>query len=129
MTIGDVAAAFPFCVLDGERVVNYAVNGKDLVVFFKPGTRSALDSLLIGDSQEIGSTGVFDADLDGRKLTFRREADTFVDNETASVWNILGKAISGPLSGNQLSAVIHDNTFWFAWGSFKPETKIYQGLG
>ena len=129
LTIDDVAAAFPFSILDGERVVNYAVNGKDLVVFFKPGTRSALDGLLIGDSQEIGSTGVFEANLDGQKLTFRPEGDTFVDNETGSVWNILGKATGGPLAGNQLTPIIHDNTYWFAWGSFKPDTKIYQGLG
>ena len=129
LTIDDVAAAFPFTVLDSERVVNYAVNGKDLVVFFKPGTRSALDGLLIGDSQEIGSTGVFEANLDGRKLTFRRDADTFVDNETGSAWNILGRATGGTLAGNQLTPIIHDNTFWFAWGSFKPDTMIYQGLG
>ena len=129
LTIDGVAAAFPFTILDSERVVNYAVNGTDLVVFFKPGTRSALDGLLIGSSREIGSTGVFESNLDGQKLTFRSEDDTFVDNETGSVWNILGKATGGPLSGKNLTSIIHDNTFWFAWGSFKPDTKIYQGLG
>ena len=103
------------------------MGGQDLVVFFKPGTRSALDGLLIGDSREVGATGVFDSNLDGRKLTFRAEGDTFVDNETGSVWNILGQATEGQLAGTQLMPIIHANHFWFSWGAFKPDTKIYQG--
>ncbi len=127
VAIGDAAAAFPFSILEKERVVDYIVGGQDLVVFFKPGTRSALDGLLIGDSREVGATGVFDSNLDGRKLTFRAEGDTFVDNETGSVWNILGQATEGQLAGTQLMPIIHANHFWFSWGAFKPDTKIYQG--
>ena len=41
--IGEVSAAFPFPVLETKLVVNYKVNGTDVVVFFKPGTVSALD--------------------------------------------------------------------------------------
>ena len=52
VNIGEVDAAFPFTTLNEERVVNYTVAGQDLVIFFKPGTRSALDQLLIGDSRE-----------------------------------------------------------------------------
>ncbi len=127
LTIGDAAAAFPFSILERERVVNYTVGNQDLALFFKPGTRSALDGLLIGDSREVGATGVFDSNLDGRKLTFRAEADTFIDNETESVWNILGQATEGPLAGTQLRPIIHANHFWFSWGAFQPDTKIYQG--
>jgi len=127
VAIGDAAAAFPFSILEKERVVDYIVGGQDLVVFFKPGTRSALDGLLIGDSREVGATGVFDSNLDGRKLSFRAEGDTFVDNETGSVWNILGQATEGQLAGTQLMPIIHANHFWFSWGAFKPDTKIYQG--
>ena len=65
--------------------VNYNVGGQDLAVFFKPGTLSALDGLLIGDSDDIGATGLFDAELDGRKLTFRLEGDSIVDNDTESL--------------------------------------------
>ena len=127
LTIGDVAAAFPFSILEKERVVNYTVGNQDLAVFFKPGTRSALDALLIGDSREVGATGVFDSNLDGRKLTFRAEGDTFVDTETESVWSILGQATEGQLAGKQLTPIIHANHFWFSWGAFQPDTKIYKG--
>ena len=127
VNIGEVDAAFPFTTLSEERVVNYTVAGQDLVVFFKPGTRSALDQLLIGDSREVGATGIFDAELDGQKLTFRAEGDKFVDNETGSTWSLLGQAIEGPSAGQQLTPIVHANHLWFAWAAFKPDTLIYQG--
>jgi len=104
-----------------------------VVVFFKPGTRSALDDLLIGKSDEIGATGVFATNLDGQKLTFLADGDTFidnetetVDNETETVWNILGQATKGQLAGKKLTPVVHANHFWFSWGAFKPDNKNYQ---
>ena len=127
VNIGEVDAAFPFTTLSEEKVVNYTVAGQDLVVFFKPGTRSALDQLLIGDSREVGATGIFDPELDGQKLTFRAEGGKFVDNETGSTWSILGRAIEGPSTGQQLTPIVHANHLWFAWAAFKPDTLIYQG--
>jgi len=129
VTIGDEDAAFPFSILQKERVVHYTVGGQDLVVFFKPGTRSALDGLLIGDSAEVGATGVFDVNLEGQTLTFRADGDNFVDDETGSFWTILGQATQGPLAGKKLTPIVHANHFWFSWGAFKPDTKIYQGAG
>ena len=129
ITIGDADGVFPFKVLEQEPVVNYNVGETDLVVLFKPGTRSALDDRLIERAQEVGATGVFEATLDGRKLTFRADGNSFVDNETGSTWNILGRAVPGPLSGASLTPIVHANHFWFAWGVFKPDTKIYQGGG
>ena len=70
---------------------------------------------------------MFDPNLDGRKLNFRAEGDAFIDNETESVWNILGEATDGQLAGEQLTPIIHANHFWFSWDSFKPDTRIYQG--
>ncbi len=127
VTVGEVDLAFPFSVLEKERAVNYSANGRDLVVFFVQGTLSALDRSSIQDSREVGSTGVFDPNLDGQKLTFRPEGDAIVDNETGSVWNILGEAVEGPLSGKRLTPVVHANHFWFSWAAFKPDTLIYQG--
>ena len=86
VTIGDEDAAFPFSILENEQVVRYTVNGQELVVFFKPGTSSALNRSSIEDSRDVGATGVFDAHLDGRKFTFRADGDIIVDNETGSVW-------------------------------------------
>ena len=127
--IGDVSAAFPFPVLETERVVNWPVNGTDVVVFFKPGTVSALDRALMIDSNDIGSTGIFDADLNGQKLTFSLKDEEFVDDQTGTVWSILGEGIEGEMAGETLTPIVHGNHFWFAWGAFNPDTLSYHGKG
>jgi hypothetical protein len=124
---GEVDAAFPFSTLEQERVVNYQVGDRDLVVFFQPGTQSALDDRLIKGSREIGATAVFDSRIGDRTLTFKLEGDQFVDNETGSTWNLLGAAVAGPLSGTALAPIVHADHFWFAWAAFKPDTLIYPG--
>ena len=110
-----------------KGTVNYNVEGTDLAVFFKPGTLSALDSRNIADSNEIGAAALFEANLDGTKYTFKNDGDKIVDEETGSVWSILGEAIEGLLAGKKLTPVVHTNSFWFAVAALKPDTKIYQG--
>ena len=118
--------AFPFTILEKERVVSYAGDEEELVVFFVPGTLSALDQSAIGRSRDVGATGVFDPVLDGQWLSFAVQGESIVDNETGSVWNGLGQATEGPMSGSRLTLIVHASHFWFAWGAFKPNTIIYQ---
>jgi hypothetical protein len=129
VTVGDVDVAFPLSVLEEDGVINYAVNGQDVAVFFKEGTASALDRSSIASSRDVGATGVFDPNVDGQKLTFRTDGDRIIDNETGSVWNILGQAIEGSLSGTELTSIVHADHFWFAWAAFKPDTIIFQSMG
>ena len=129
VSINDANIAFPFLILEQEVVVNHNVGGQDLAVFFKKGTASALDASSISQSRDVGATGVFDPNLDGRKLTFRAEGAKIVDQETGSEWNILGKAVNGELAGSALDPIVHGDHFWFAWAAFKFDTKIYQGAG
>ena len=129
VTIGDVDAAFPFSTLGKEGAVNYMVNGRDVAVFFKSGTTTALGDVSIRDSRDVGATGVFDPILDGQKLAFRVHGESIVDVETGSVWNILGEAVEGPLAGKKLAPIVHADHFWFSWAAFKPDTKIYMGSG
>ena len=124
--------AFPFPILEEERAINYAANGRNITVLFQPGAASALDRPRIADSRDVGAAGVFDAVLNGQTLTFQyRESGTanggFVDQQTGSVWNILGQAIAGPLTGQSLTPIVHGSHFWFAWAAFAPETRIYGG--
>ena len=127
ITIDGVDYAFPFSVLAEEGAVNYPVNGVDVAVFFQFGTSSALDGPYIELSRDIGSAAVFNAVLNGRKLTFSAAGSGFTDAETGSTWNILGEAIDGPLTGERLTKIVHSDHFWFAWAAFKPDTLIYQG--
>ena len=127
VSMGDDSVAFPFSILEDEAVVHYSIGEQELVVFFEPETRSALDIGSAQSGRKVGSTGIFDPDLDGQRLAFRAEGDGFVDTETGSVWNIQGKAIEGPLAGSVLTPIVHAVHFWFAWGAFMPDTMIYQG--
>lgn len=119
------SAAFSFAALREKRVIAEQVGGTPVVAFWAPGTASAVDNSRIAKGRDVGSSGVFDRRLDGRTLRFNADGDgKFRDRETGSTWNILGRAIAGPLTGKQLTEIIHGNHFWFAWGAFKPETRI-----
>jgi hypothetical protein len=131
ININDVDGAFLYSIIATERVVNYNLGGEDVVVFFEPGMRSALDRMFLTDSSEVGATGVFAPTANGQQLTFRLEGNVaegvLMDNETGSTWSILGRAVAGPLEGTQLDRVVHQDHFWFAWAAFKPDTLIYEG--
>ena len=124
VTIGNDSAAFPFTFLEAEGVVDHSLGGEDLVVFFKPGARSALDQRSIADSREVGSTGIFLREVDGQSLTFHANGADLVDQETGTRWNIFGQGVSGALAGQQLTPVPHANHFWFAWAAFRPDTAV-----
>jgi len=121
-----VDVAYPYPVLAESSVINDSQGEHDLVVFYMPGTSSALGAGEIARGADVGATGVFDPVLDGKKLVFERKGSTIVDTKTGSTWNILGQAISGPLKGQSLKPIIHGDHFWFAWAAFKPDTIIYQ---
>ena len=74
VTLGDEAVAFPFSSLAEEGVVHHTLNGQEMVVFFSPGVRSALDQPSIADSRRVGATGVFLRELEGQTLTFTSES-------------------------------------------------------
>lgn len=118
--------AYPYSVLSARGVINDEQGSQPLVVFHKPGTVSALGAAQIAAADDVGATGVFNPVVDGQRLTFTRQGDVFVDNETGTTWSIVGQAVEGPLAGTQLEPIIHGDHFWFAWAAFKPETVIYQ---
>lgn len=129
VSVNGVDAAFPLGILQEEKVINYTVGGRDIVALFKFGAASALDAASIAGSRDVGSAAVFDANLNGRKLTFGVEGNRIVDAETGSVWSILGSALEGELTGESLTPLVHGNHFWFAWAAFKPNTLLYEGTG
>ena len=124
LNIGDTPVAYPFSLLNSTPVINDSVAGTDITIFYAPDTQSAFLGMFASDSPIVGSTGVYDPNLNGRRLTFKSEDGSIVDEQTGSVWNIFGEATSGPLAGSALSPVIHANHFWFAWRAFYPDTLV-----
>ena len=108
--------------VDGVRAVR--VGGREMTVWWLPGTRSSLDGFAVGEGREVGTTAVFDPVVDGRSLTFQSRDGEIVDAQTSSTWNALGKAVQGPLAGTELRPVRHTTTFWFAWSGFHEDTRV-----
>lgn len=113
-------AAYPFSVVAEQKVVEDTVGGEPIVVFHQPGVDSPFSAT------DVGAASVFAPTLDGTTLKFKVNDDgTIVDTETESQWNVLGRAIAGPLEGKQLQSIVNGNHFWFAWAVFKPETRVF----
>ncbi|MFH0916496.1 MAG: DUF3179 domain-containing protein [bacterium] len=120
------AAAYPNTVLQEIGVVNDAVGGVEVVVFWQPGLASALDSDSISEGQDVGANGVFERTLNGQTLSFTMSGAGITDDQTGSTWNILGEATGGSLVGQALAPVVKVDHFWFSWAAFRPDTRIYQ---
>ncbi len=118
--------AIPLVTLQEQQVIHTVVAKEDIVVWWIPGTNSALNLHDIVFSVDVGSVGVFSPNINGRQLRFRPDGPMFVDEQTGSRWNILGQAIEGPLTGTKLQPIEHLDTFWFAWAAFWPDTVIYR---
>ncbi|MEX0664478.1 MAG: DUF3179 domain-containing protein [Acidimicrobiia bacterium] len=122
---GDAAVALTFKHLRKQRVAELDLDGP-VVVWLVPGTASSLDDTSVAGGADVGATGAFEPVVDGRDLHFMplREEGLFRDTETGSTWDVLGRAIDGPLVGRSLTPVVHVDTFWFAWAAFQPDTRI-----
>ena len=125
VTIGDSRVAYPFSSLREKRVIHDVVDDEPLVVFWAPGTASALDRDQIAEGRDVGSSGVFRATLGTREMSFEAvDGGHFTDRDTGSTWDVTGRAIRGPLTGRRLEAVPHGDYLWFAWAAFRPDTEI-----
>lgn len=124
--VGGDPIAYPFASLAEEIVINDTVGGKDVVAFWQPGATSALDRASIDDSRDIGMAALFERELDGDVLTFSLDDnDAIIDDQTGSMWNVFGTAISGELEGSQLQAELAAPHFWFAWAAFVEDSPVY----
>lgn len=126
ITVGSDSVAVRRALVAGAGVVPLMVGGRDVVVLHQPGQSSALDTGRIADGQEIGSIGVFRPTIRGRSLTFAIRCERVVDVQTGSTWSVLGEATSGQHAGSRLPAVVHLDTFWFAWVGFHPDTRLVE---
>lgn len=105
-------------------VVEVTIDGQPLVVWHRPGQVSALDDERIARGRDVGTVAVFEPVVTGRRLHFVVSGNGFADRETGSRWNVLGNATAGPLKGRRLPARQHLDTFWFAWVTFHPDTRV-----
>jgi len=115
-------------LIDGvASVTNSEVGETPVVIMWKAGQSSALESDLIAGGLDVGSGGVFSPVVDGLRLTFTADDGSFFDDPTGSEWDITGTAIGGELIGTTLEEIHHLDTFWFAWSTYQPDTDLIDG--
>jgi hypothetical protein len=116
-----------------DRVVEFEDEEHPVTLWWVPGQASALDTASIDAGRDVGQTAAFVAELGGEPLTFEpvegaegagEDVARFRDTQTGSGWNLAGRAIEGELEGERLQAVPIDDTFWFVWAVFKPDTSV-----
>lgn len=112
----------------GEAAVTTGeIGGESLVIFWKTGQSSALETGTVDTGRDVGTVGVFSPIVDGDTLTFTAVGDDYVDDVTGTTWNVLGDAIEGPLAGRSLEPITFVRTFWFSWAAFRPGTQLIEG--
>jgi hypothetical protein len=129
VAIDDAAVAYSLDgLMKGEAsATNGTVGDTPIVVFWKAGQASALEAAEVEGGRDVGSAAVFSPVVDGETLTFSVDGDTFVDDQTSSVWDITGTAVSGELAGTSLEQIHHLDTFWFSWSTYQPDTVLVDG--
>ena len=131
IALDDAATAFTLGAVSGgeARATNTTVGERPVVIFWKAGQSSALETVDQASGRDVGSVGVFDPVVDGELLTFAAVGDQFIDTETSSTWTIAGEAVDGPLVGTELDRLAHLDTFWFAWATYQPDTTFVEEAG
>jgi hypothetical protein len=115
--IGEAVRAYPYADMAPAAVINDTLGGEQLLVIFDLESRTSIP---------------YRRSVDGQLLSFYQvetESDLpveFRDVETGSRWNMLGRAVSGPLAGSQLEQLPAYNSMWFAWSTYWPETSVWE---
>ena len=126
VSAGGVHRVYPFSALERTPVINDTVGGEPVVVLSRQGTLSVLDRSEIKTARRIPSANAFSRRLDGRTLVFESQDGRVVDRDSGSHWDLLGRAVGGPLEGARLTPAVGGVHFAFAWLAFNPDTEIYR---
>lgn len=110
-----VAKAYPFAVLAEQSPVMDVVGSTPLAI------------VVADDGESVRS---FDRTVEGEALDFYRKADShelrLIDAQTGSEWDFSGRAVAGPLVGEELARVQALKDYWFDWQHYHPETRLYK---
>lgn len=115
----------PSARLKDNPLLNITFDDKPVVVFATTSAASALDKTDIAESRAVPAAAAFSSTFDNKTLEFEIRDGNIVDTSTASVWNVFGVAVSGPLKARKLTQIDSGVHFAFAWLAFEPESTIY----
>ncbi len=121
-----------------ERVLGVIINGKAVAYQFEKFSGDNLQlvndnfegkDLVIVGSEEKNFLVAFERELDGTVLTFdvlQNELPAILEDQDGNKYDIFGKRIEGVDIGKTLATPTNYIGYWFSWGAFYPDTKIYE---
>jgi hypothetical protein len=113
--LGGALKAFPIDTKSERACYVDTVGGTPVAVFWYGPTRTAV---------------AWKSRLGDRTLTFRAsesspETAPFKDEETGTRWTLAGRAVDGPLRGQELEWAESVQCRWYAWAAEFPDTQVY----
>jgi len=113
--IGDRTKAYPLDAAGERACFMDDITDQSIAVFWYKPTRSAI---------------AYHTTVNDRKLRFcaddvSPETAPFKDQETGTRWTLAGRAVDGPLKGQELQWVRSIQCRWYAWAAEYPATEVY----
>jgi hypothetical protein len=102
-----IAKTYDWNLLVNERLIQDSLPGLPLLL--------ALES-------DSSSFHVFSRIVDQQALQFRITADSLIDLQTGSGWNLYGLSTSGPMKGKKLLKIKAYQEFLHSWEQFHPQS-------
>ena len=111
--VKNAARAYPVAALRKQNPIVDHIGGTPIIV-------------VLGDDGR--SVRAFETLVDERPLELFLKPNTnplrLVD-ASGGEWDFTGTALSGPMTGKQLSKVYVLHDYWFDWKTYNPETSVY----
>ena len=116
LELNGVSKAYPINILNWHEIVNDTIGEQNFAVTYCPlcGTGAVFSADIKGKHSRFGVSGLlYNSDV------------LLYDNNTESLFSqILSKAVSGPLVGEKLKALVSTHTTWGAWKVLHPDTLV-----
>jgi hypothetical protein len=115
---GDSTRVYPMSVFgDSVTVIQERIDGRDIVV--------------AGNASDNFVVSYFSNSMDGIVPSFAPVQDQYpvvmIDQEGNS-WDVFGKAVSGPRTGDHLETARSFMGYWFSFAAFYPDLTIYGSI-
>ena len=116
-------------IIDGLAKV-YRIESFDSGITSFHDTFQDQELIVVGSKQQNFVNSFYRMLADGTTLEFTTIQDALpavlLDGE-GNRWDIFGEAIAGPRKGERLIPTVSYIGYWFSWGTFFPDAKIFNG--
>jgi hypothetical protein len=116
ITRNRISKAYPIRIMNWHEIVNDQFGDEGIAITYCPlcGSGIAFRADVAGQTLKFGVSGLL---YNSGVLLF--------DRQTRSLWSqILAKAVTGPMKGNNLRAIPITHTSWAVWRKLQPDTFV-----